>query len=281
MPYAIITNGAQGTGKGFLFKLMESVLGDNCSTSDKIETYLGKHAVGIQNKLFINFNECSSSATRSLEAGIKSLITEDTTFIQPKYEMEHEIRNLAKVWVTGNYQNTIKIDATNGERRFLAYRATEKYTKYDEAFWGGMFDSLKRPEVIAAWYQYLNNLDLSDYNFKKMRKECLSKTYYNIIGANTPIVCSFLEDYIDDLWQGDDANMIHRFGKTKFYRKYKTWHKLNGGETLIYTAKRFWHLLINELQMPMEFKRQTERCVIFNRVELLEFMKDRGWTTEL
>tara|TARA_R110002012_G_scaffold317216_1_gene533137 strand:+ start:3477 stop:5753 length:2277 start_codon:yes stop_codon:yes gene_type:complete len=282
LPYAIITNGAQGTGKGFLFKLMESVLGDNCSTSDKIETYLGKHAVGIQNKVFINFNECSSSATRNLEAGIKSLITEDTTFIQPKYETEYEIRNLAKVWVTGNSQNTIKIDATSGERRFLAYRATEKYTKYDEAFWGGMFDSLKRPGVIAAWYQYLNNLDLSDYNFKKMRKECLSKTYYNIIGANTPIICSFLEDYIDKLWSGDDSDVIHLFGKSKFYRKYKTWHNLNGGEGSIYSSKRFWHLLINELQMPIKFKRTSaERCVEFNRVELLEFMKDKGWVTEL
>lgn len=284
LPYSVITNGAQGTGKGFLFKLMQSVLGDNCSTSDKIETYLGKHSVGIQNKLFINFNECSSSATRNLEAGIKSLITEDTTFIQPKYEMEHEIRNIARVWVTGNYQNTIKIDATNGERRFVAYRATDKYTEYDEAFWGEMFDKIKRPGVIAAWYQYLNNLDISDYDFKKNRKECLSDTYYNIVAANTPIVCSFLEDYLDALWNvhgTEEEGQEHQFGKTKFYRKYKTWHNSNGGDTVMYTSKRFWHLLINELQMPMQFKRQSERCVVFNTVELLEFMTSKGWSTKI
>ena len=280
LPYAIVTNGTQGTGKGFLFKLMESVLGDNSSTSDKIETYLGKHAVGIQNKLFINFNECSSSSTRNLEAGIKSLITEDTSFIQPKYEMEHKIRNIARVWVTGNYQNTIKLDATNGERRFLAFRATDKYTNCGGTFWGKMFDSIKRPGVISAWYQYLNSFDLSSYNFEEKRKECLSETYKNMIASNTPLVCSFLSDYTQNLWAGEESTDNHKIGKADFYRKYKAWHKLNGGENTIYTTKRFWHLLVVELQMPIEFKRtNSARWVEFDRNALFNFMTQKNWMT--
>ena len=280
LPYSVITNGSEGTGKGFLYLLMESILGSNTTSSDNIETFIGMGAVGLVDKLFINFNECSSSATRKEESKIKSLITETNTKVRVLYEGWRSIKNFSRVWVTGNLQNTIKIDAKSGERRFLAFRATDKYTKKGSEFWGRMHEDIKKPKVIAAWYQYLNNLDVTTYNFKEKRKECLSETYYNIIASNTPMVCSFISDYLDNIWAGDDSTKIHRVRKRHFYSKYKCWFEEMGGsdKQSLHSSKRFWHIISNELQLPIEIKRLTAGIFVeFDRDFLHTFMSDKGW----
>ena len=280
LPYSVITNGSQGTGKGFLFLLMKSVLGNNCKSSDKIETFIGMGAVGLLDKLFVNFNECSSSSTRNEESKIKSLITETETEVRVLYEGWRPIKNLSRVWVTGNSQNTIKIDAKSGERRFLAFRATDKYTKKGSEFWGRMHEDLKNPKVIAAWYQYLNGLDVTTYDFEARRKECLSETYYNLISSNSPMVCSFISNYLETLWAGDDSSKDHRVSKRQFYNKYKCWHDDMGGSDnkSLLSAKRFWHLISNELQLPIIIRRLTSGIVVeFDRDYLQTFMGDKGW----
>ena len=94
------------------------------------------------------------------------------------------------------------------------------------------------------------------------------------------MVCSFISSYLETLWAGDDSSKDHRVSKRQFYNKYKCWHDDMGGSDnkSLLSAKRFWHLISNELQLPIIIRRLTSGIVVeFDRDYLQTFMGDKGW----
>ena len=286
--FAIIINGSQGTGKGFLVQLMKNVLGRAVISDDKPDTFFGKYvSEGLKGKLLINLNEISLAATREHGNKIKSLVSEDTAIINPKNINAHEIKSYGRVLVTTNEQNSIRLDSTSNERRWLAFRATDKYMKWSEDQWENIFKDINKPEVIASWYQYLNSRDLSNYSFKKERKLCFSETYLALIKTNLPSVIEYIIHIIEEeLFLGDSSGEIEIqddlviIRKTYFYQKYKTWNRKFGDPLMVLKAKQFWAKLIGQLRLPFEETRSYmggRCCIKFFRSKLIDKMKSSKW----
>ena len=254
LPISIIHTGRQGTGKGMLFKALQNILGSLATTSSNPNDFMGTHATGVQEKILINMNECSSSRTFNMEANIKSLITEDTLILNEKYRAPRVVKNYARIWITSNKNNPINMDANSGDRRFVAFKPTSKLIG-DVEFWQSLQSDIDNPEFTAAFYSYLNSINLRGYNFIEKRKECETEAYKDMKQHNTPAIVSWVQDLIDE-YTIDSYDKEVKVRKTQLYIRYKQWiAKFDEASKPLSRPK--WCLKLKELSLPIEFRRRN------------------------
>lgn len=194
-----ILKGLQGVGKSLILDIMGKVLGHNhYITSSNPDDFFSDHAEGHANKLLINMNECEGKATFNLGERMKSFITERTLTVNPKGIRPYEIENVARLIITTNKTNPIVIKASEGDRRYCVFQATEKYKNkgYNSKWWASLYDYINRPEFIAYLYNKLNNLDISKINFTSDRP--ITKAYIEMCRLSIPREAYFLDYFINN-----------------------------------------------------------------------------------
>ena len=128
LPIAFILKGAQGTGKSLLVDTIGELLGrKHYITSSKPEDFFGTFAEGFLNKLLVNMNECEGKDTIDFEGRLKSFITESSITINQKGIRPFQVNNYARLIITTNKQNPIKIDITSKDRRYIVFQSTNKF----------------------------------------------------------------------------------------------------------------------------------------------------------
>ena len=138
-------------------------------TSSKPNDFFGEHAEGFCKKLLVNLNEAEGKDTFDFEGRIKSFITEDTITINPKNVRPSTIRNVARTIITTNKTNPVPIDVKSKDRRYVVFQTTDVYLKKSSKFWTGLYNHLRKPEVMSALYQWFMAMDLTDYDWIKRR----------------------------------------------------------------------------------------------------------------
>jgi hypothetical protein len=198
IPIAFIIKGKQGTGKNVFLNAICNIMDKkNYICSSNANDFFGNYAEGFYHKLLVNINECEGKDTFDYEGRIKSFITEEKIILNPKFQRPTEINNYSRLIIFSNKATPIPIDVKTGDRRFVVFQTGDKYLdkiEYDSKFWKILIDQFKKPQFIACLYDYLNCLDISDWNFDVDRP--ITDSYIEMCKLFIPVECLFFEELI-------------------------------------------------------------------------------------
>jgi hypothetical protein len=199
IPICFIFIGKQGTGKNMMLEGIANIIGKkNYITSSNVNDFFGTHSEGFYKKILVNLNELEGKDTVDLESKLKSFISEDTITINQKYIRPMTISNVSRLIITTNKPNPIKIDVSSTDRRYVVSKGTDKFLDpiYNSIFWTKMKDHIKSESFIAACYDYFNNMDISNIDWRNERPITLA--YKQLCAISIPIEAMFLEEYINN-----------------------------------------------------------------------------------
>tara|TARA_R110002124_G_scaffold261447_1_gene427317 strand:+ start:1333 stop:3699 length:2367 start_codon:yes stop_codon:yes gene_type:complete len=282
LPYAIIFTGRQGTGKDTLLYAMGKIFGSQYVNSDSnLQNFVGTHAEGLCEKLMVAFNESQANKSFSVEGIIKTLITEDTISINKKYQSPYKAKNICSILIFSNKQNPIKFDSTSQDRRFIAWKTTDKYAhkKYHK-WWTGLYNSLSSDSFISSWYYYLNSIDLKNYIFPTERLKVLTETYQDMCRQQLPPIADWMGDFILP-----ETMEITKIPEQLFYSLYIKWQTKNRPDSFKDSGfigdKRKFKATIKALGFPIDIKRARKQdggvIYRFQHSVVYNFLLKKGW----
>ena len=287
LPYAIIFTGRQGTGKDTLIYAMSKIIGrDFVNSESKIENFLGTHAEGLVEKILVAFNESEASKSFNYEGIVKTIITESELTVNKKYQLPYKVKNIARKLFFSNKSNPIKFDSVSTDRRFLAFKTTDKYAnKNCSRFWGDYYRIMDKPEFATSFYHYLNKIDLTGYDFAKERLKVLTETYRDMVRKQLPPVVDFFAEHINKCNLIDEPEAFDELTKMpedELWKDYQRWQRKNRPDSAKDTGyigtKRNFKSSFKTLQLPVQFYRSgPENMVRFTRADCYDKMKRSGW----
>ena len=301
-PLAFIIKGKQGTGKNVWLNAIGIILGfQHYITSSNPKDFFGDYAEGFYHKLLVNMNECEGKDTFDFEGRIKSFITEDTIVLNRKFVQPIRISNLSRLIIFSNKPNPIPIDIRSKERRYVVFETTEQYLdkKYGTKFWEKLIAHFKNPQFIACLYDDLNELDLSNTDWRTERP--ITPAYLQMCKLYVPVEVLFLEYKLvkalntDNLMRTGNSQQKEEYlmncfenrwentgiGGVELFKDYVDYCKEFGfykdSSAFQKDIKKFYARLA-ELELPIIKKNpQNITQYHFNINEVLEFMKVRKW----
>jgi hypothetical protein len=224
LPIGLIIMGAQGTGKNTILNSVGRVIGDrHYISSSKANDFFGEYAEGFVNKLIVNMNEVEGKDTMDLQGRMKEFITEDKITVNMKFLRPIPVKNHALLVLFSNKSNPIQIDVRSGDRRWVAFKSTNKFldkNKYGSKHWKAINELFEKPEFIAELYDFLNTIDLS--NFDAIKERPITASYKQLCALSIPKEVMFLEhlfshhlDGISLLKNNTEANRLQQAFKTE------------------------------------------------------------------
>ena len=278
---SLIATGSQGVGKDAVFvDSMASIFGYDFVNSDSnIDNFVGTHATGLLKQIIVVFNESEASASYGLEGIIKTLVTDKWLNVNEKYIKPYKCLNTARIIFLSNKSNPLRFDAVSKERRFYVVKATDKYAGRSK-WWRKYFEHINDDPMFAiCWYNYLNNIDLSNYNFEKIRKKTLTKSYFEMAQQQLPPAVEWLGDFVIKYNSTEEYHNTQKLEEGLVWKDYQKWQVKNRPDSskdsgYVGTKKSF-KLKIKELNSPFMFKRSSlagaTTCTYNNNTPVCEF----------
>lgn len=137
----VVLTGKQGAGKSFLgTNVVGPILGRrNVAQFSTMSAIIGKHNQILQNKLWVQCDEAAVSQQRQAYTDVKSIIDSSHIVIEPKNVNSYEIPFYARVFITSNRDDAVKMDADDDERRFM-YMKVSNARHADLDYWTKMHE---------------------------------------------------------------------------------------------------------------------------------------------
>jgi len=282
LPILFIIHGPEGTGKNVLLDVIGNLIGSQYyKSSANIEDFFGTHAEGFINKLLVNINETEAMQTSNYEGRIKSIVTEPKLTVNQKGIRPFDVQVFARLFITTNRNNPLRIDVTARDRRNVVFKTTEHYLhkKYTSNFWSKLVEYFRSPGFISALYDELIEMDIEKYNFGSNRP--ITDSYKAMRKLYVPIESLFLEDWIETYSRTVDSmnSSVDQLG-SDMYEMYCDYCKQYGQQTQVKSLKRFYAELEN-LKFPIKtVKPQNKTVLRFNPKECYDYMLKRGFREE-
>lgn len=259
---AIVFKSDQGVGKNLIFEqfIGKELLGRQLyyQTAD-VNRVLGQFS-SIENKIMVILDETSGRDTFLVSDKIKNLITADTIPWEQKYIAAINVKNCARYLFFSNNDTPVKIEMS--DRRFVVFEADNSVAN-QASYFGPLIKAMKDPSVICAFYKFLLDRDISEWNSITHRP--ITKAYKNIQSVNIPIVARFLQDYVER----DDFKT--KIKPISFYQRFTSWKISQGIKTEI-----------SNTRFALDLKKydgitKTARLYILNKEELITFLKMKNY----
>ena len=287
LPISIVFTGIQGTGKDTLLKALGLIVGKSCVlSSSKMSVFVGEHAEGFVKKIAVAFNESDTKKTYDYEGILKTLVTDDETTINIKHQSPYQMDFNTRMFFFSNKQNPIKFDSVTGDRRFIAWKTTDKYAAkaYKKLWWEGFHKHINTEKFIVTLYHYLNNIDLTDYNFTSEREKVLGPTYRQMCRQQLPPVADWLGEYLS---KGELLDTGCKEPEDDLYSDYKRWQRKNRPDTSKDSGfvgdKRKFKSSLKHLGVPMECKKWCKggNRYHFTPKDVYAFIVSKNWVDGL
>ena len=286
LPISMVFTGMQGTGKDTLLYALGKIMGESfvLSSSD-INVFLGEHATGLVEKIAVAFNESEAHKSFNYEGIIKTLVTDGKMTVNEKYKAPYQANMIARMFFFSNKQNPIFFDSVSKDRRFTAMKTTEKYA--DAAYsqwWSSLYKHMKTEKFIFTLYHYLNNIDLTNYNFSAERLKVLGSTYRQMCRQQLPPVADWLGEYLS---KGELLDTECKEPEDNLYSDYKNWQRKNRPDTSkdngFIGDKRKFKSTLKHLGVPMECKRWNKggNRYHFTPKDVYAFIVSKNWVDGL
>ena len=215
---SLIFRSKQGAGKNIFFEYFGKMLGYNqyANTADIEKDIFDKHSTFRQNKLLISIDEANAKETFSVNDKIKNMITDSKMTLNPKNVKPYTINNYARLVFFTNNIYACKIEQS--DRRFVVFDCDNSICKNKEYF-DNLISAFKTPSIIKAFYNYLMNIDLTD--FDPINERPITEAYMDM--KEIPRHIEFLNHYLIQ-----KQNTIIKIQSSDFYKKFKEYNNFIG-----------------------------------------------------
>ncbi|MCG7915933.1 MAG: DUF5906 domain-containing protein [Candidatus Thiodiazotropha weberae] len=162
----IILKGGQGTGKGLLVNPMLTILGSHGIRIGQPKLITGRFNSAIENKLMVFADEAifdSRSATNIL----KSMITEDTIFIERKCMEVMEYKNFSRLIMATNNDSVVRFSPD--DRRYFLLEMNEQH-KQDADYFQPLIEAINNQKLPGKLLYWLEHKDISQFQPREFPK---------------------------------------------------------------------------------------------------------------
>lgn len=217
----VLVSALTGTGKTFLGEVVIApMIGPAHSVAvESVEALVGKHNMVLSNKIFIQANEAVHSHKFAAAMLMKSLITDKTVSIEPKFVDRMTMPNFARFLFTSNrITDAVYIDPTGNERRFtVANVSTVK--KGDTAYWATLksWCEANYPKILRFLLDYKFDFDTicTPYETQAKRDVQASNAPYELVWLIDRLQDGFIisADTHQYWWQAFNSNHVTKAEK--------------------------------------------------------------------
>ena len=166
--WGILIQSLEGSGKGVLAKIIESILGpSNCLTNVSFDRLVSDHSTLIMGKQFMVINELMLTGKRiegkELANKLKPYFTDDVHIINPKFKEEIVCPNFVNLFLYSNDPKPLHVP--KDDRRLFVVKINheqEIFKEKIEPYVEYLLNLTKDPSAIKY---YLLNLELPDERF--------------------------------------------------------------------------------------------------------------------
>ena len=163
----LVLLGAQGTGKGAFFQLLEKIWSRSVYRVDDADRGLGKFNAGLGQAYVVILDEALFVGDRRAHDRIKSMVTEPYISIEEKHQPIRVIRSFHRFIAASNHEHFVQVD--DDDRRNFILRVSSRH-KQDEKYFTRLFRQIHSDEAVAAFMYALLNVDLNGFNAKQAPK---------------------------------------------------------------------------------------------------------------
>ncbi len=263
---ALIFKGYKGCGKGILFHLLKSMLGDSYgyTTANPMCDIFGNFNSSSANKMLINIDEIDTKQAKGIYEALKKYVTEDTLEYKQKFCDAHKVKNLSRMLITTNNDYNLPISESN--RRFVLIECKHKKTPTIDT----IESMLNNKNAHMLFYKFLMNRSIAQIKFEKFPK---SKMYLKALEASAKPILDFLDSISDTQFSNHQG--LQSTSITSLYQMYVSWAR----ETNSFCQKRkdFKCDLMEGNQVFKEVRTKTARLICWDRDDFNEYLKANGF----
>lgn len=182
----------QGVGKDLFGSFVGSLLGGEYTLNfDNIDCFFSNFNIEQRGKIFIRLNEISDKgAAFNKHDRFKGEITKEHSRIEPKGVDPYRVRHTGHYMCFSNKENCVYVE--NSDRRFAMIKSNNEHAN-DHAYFKPLLAEAKNKDFIKAAFDYYANMDLSDFNVRKIP---ITKFKEEQKIANLPVPLKFVLDII-------------------------------------------------------------------------------------
>jgi len=211
--------GEEEVGKSTIITTIYKIFGKYAIQIQSAKQLYKDHSTVEKEKILVCVNEVGGVANFENSEILKTRVTEDTLYINPKGIQAYEIDNFADYDMTTNNVNVIK-NTDESRRRWFQVDCSNYYAGNSEFFNDYYTNIVNNPYAIKKIYEGLINWKCSDYvkdcNFQKYKPETeLSK---EVRTGNRCKITYFMIDYLED--KKDNINKIKNKDLFDLWRTY-------------------------------------------------------------
>jgi hypothetical protein len=260
----IVVQGEQGVGKDTYFDFVGQILGEYFFNTGNAENDIFSRFNGhLKKTLLIKSEEASFMTNKNHADKLKNLITCKKEAYEDKGAGIIKLDSYVRVVMTTNAEVPVPIEQS--DRRFVLIKASSERMG-DLEFWKSTHDILNKKSTLEAYYNYLLNLDISNFN---PRDRPITEYYETVKETFIPYHAQFFQRLIEESpevntwnWKArelmDDMKIATKFdlNQTKFGRDMKLY--------------------------PVIKKKVGKICATYtsNTQELIDFLKNKRWWYE-
>jgi len=220
----VIYFGEEGTGKSTFIDTIYSVFGKYAIQIDKAKKLYESHSTFEKEKCFICVNEAGGSDNFENSEVLKTRITENKLYINPKGLQAYEIDNLCDYDMTTNNINVVKItDASI--RRWFQHECTNYYMGNVEFFNDYRKNILNNTNALRQIYDGLMAYDWKDIiksgNFQDATFKPETSITNQVKECNRDKLLYFYKYIIDDFTCDDNDNV--EFYNQELFKLWTNW----------------------------------------------------------
>jgi hypothetical protein len=190
---AVVLHSLPGTGKNLLLECFFRVIFSikYLLTTSQLENSVTSRFSSVPNKIGVVLDEVKFKTAAEVENVMKNFITAPTLEWEQKGVKAITVRNFARYFFLSNDAAPIKITA--GDRRYFVIRC-EAEPKPRQYYKDILAPALHDPQTMRAFYDYLMNIDLSEWDPKDIPMTESKKDLMMV--SNDPIL-TFIQDFVE------------------------------------------------------------------------------------
>ena len=212
----VIFVGWTGAGKDTFYLTLKNLLGmDYIGNVDDLDEIFGTFNNVLNNKVCLFMNELEGANTHKIQERLKALSTKEYNTINNKNEKAIQQKNYIRLFGASNGYNPLNIQVNDRRTEIiktgfdLITRTSDKIKReHNLNFFSNYYNCLENPKWLKSVYNYLMNIDLSNFNVKT---DTLQTEDYKLLKSkNVNTIYKFLQYIIDYGVINDSIEFKHK-----------------------------------------------------------------------
>jgi hypothetical protein len=162
----VFSTSKQGAGKDTPLDFIGSILGSEYffNTEDAENNVFGRFTSHLQKTLLLKMEEVEFETNKKNESALLSLITAPKRSYEAKGREPITLDDYKRIVMTTN--KSVPVNVPDSDRRFVLINSSEDRVG-DRAYWNRVHKELAKPETAQAYFHYLLNKDISQFDVRE------------------------------------------------------------------------------------------------------------------